>query len=58
MGHRYGPDSDQERQMVMGLDRDLDSFFGWLDKSVGLKNVWLALSADHGVAPFVGWAAW
>src|SRR5271168_3478321 len=51
MGHKYGPDSEEERQMVMGLDRDLDSFFSWLDKSIGLKNVWLALSADHGVAP-------
>jgi predicted AlkP superfamily pyrophosphatase or phosphodiesterase len=57
MGHRYGPDSEEERKMVMGLDRDLDSFFGWLDKTVGLKNIWLALSADHGVAPVPATAA-
>lgn len=57
MGHRYGPDSDQERQMVMGLDRDLDRFFSWLDGTVGLKNVWVALSADHGVAPVPATAA-
>ena len=50
-GHTFGPDSDQEMEMVLSLDRDLDSFFSWLDKSVGLQNVWLALSADHGVAP-------
>jgi predicted AlkP superfamily pyrophosphatase or phosphodiesterase len=57
MGHRYGPDSDQERAMVMGLDSDLDRFFGWLDKQVGLGNVWIALTADHGVAPVPATAA-
>jgi predicted AlkP superfamily pyrophosphatase or phosphodiesterase len=50
-GHQFGPDSDSEEQMILSLDRDLDNFYSWLDKTVGLKNVWLALSADHGVAP-------
>ena len=56
-GHQFGPDSDFEKQMVLSLDSDLDSFFSWLDKSVGLSNVWLALTADHGVAPIPGDAA-
>jgi len=43
--------------MILGLDRDLDSFFTWLDKTVGLQNVWLALTADHGIAPIPGEAA-
>ncbi|MBW4026920.1 MAG: alkaline phosphatase family protein [Acidobacteria bacterium] len=53
LGHRFGPDSDEQRQMVDMLDTDLDGFFAWLDKNVdgGLGNVWIALSADHGVAP-------
>lgn len=51
IGHELGPDSDLARQMVLSLDHDLDGFFAWLDKSFGLNNVWLALSADHGVAP-------
>jgi hypothetical protein len=50
-GHTFGPDSPQEKQMVLSLDHDLDTFFAWLDQTIGLKNVWLALSADHGVAP-------
>jgi predicted AlkP superfamily pyrophosphatase or phosphodiesterase len=50
-GHQYGPDSEQETRMVLALDQDLNSFFGWLDQNVGLQNVWVALSADHGVAP-------
>ena len=43
--------------MVLGLDRDLDSFFSTLDKTIGLKNVWIGLSADHGVAPVPAKAA-
>jgi predicted AlkP superfamily pyrophosphatase or phosphodiesterase len=56
-GHQFGPDSDFEKQMVLSLDSDLDSFFAWLDKSIGLNNVWLALTADHGIAPIPGDAA-
>jgi len=51
MGHQMGPDSDQEREMVLGLDRDLNSFFTYLDKKVGLANVMVALTADHGIPP-------
>ncbi|HMF64500.1 MAG TPA: alkaline phosphatase family protein [Edaphobacter sp.] len=50
-GHQLGPDSDAQREMVLGLDHDLDSFFSYLDKKVGLANVMVALTADHGVAP-------
>ena len=52
-GHRYGPDSPEEHAMVLGLDADLDSFAAWLDTHIpgGLANVWIALSADHGIAP-------
>ncbi|HEY1913499.1 MAG TPA: alkaline phosphatase family protein [Vicinamibacterales bacterium] len=56
-GHTFGPDSPQEQRMVLSLDSDLDSFFSWLDQTVGLKNVWLALTADHGVAPVPAEAA-
>jgi Type I phosphodiesterase / nucleotide pyrophosphatase len=53
VGHRDGPDSPQARQMVDTLDQQLDGFFSWLDKNIpgGLANTWIALSADHGVAP-------
>jgi len=48
-GHQFGPDSDSEEQMILGLDPDLDGFNTWLDQTVGLQNVWMALSADHGI---------
>jgi arylsulfatase A-like enzyme len=51
LGHQKGPDSPDEQAMVDALDRDLDSFFSWLDKNVGLANVVIAFSADHGIAP-------
>lgn len=56
-GHQFGPDSDFEQQMILSLDHDLDDFNNWLDKNIGLSNVWLALSADHGIAPIPGDAA-
>ena len=59
VGHAYGPDSPEEHAMVLALDGQLDSFFTWLDKNIdgGLGNVWIAFSADHGVAPVAGQAA-
>ena len=53
LGHQVGPDADAQRQMVDAVDTDLDSFFTWLDKNIpgGLGNVWVTLTADHGVAP-------
>ena len=56
-GHQFGPDSDFEQQMILSLDRDLDNFNTWLDQTVGLQNVWMALTADHGIAPIAGEAA-
>jgi arylsulfatase A-like enzyme len=48
-----GPGSTGEEQMVDALDTQLAGFFTWLGKDVpgGLGNVWIALTADHGVAP-------
>jgi len=56
-GHQFGPDSDFENQMIMALDQELDSFNTWLDRTVGLDSVWMALTADHGIAPVPGEAA-
>lgn len=56
-GHQFGPDSPFEEEMILSLDKDFDGFFSWLDQTIGLKNVWIALSADHGVAPVAGEAA-
>jgi hypothetical protein len=51
LGHEVGPDSPQMRSMALELDRQLAEFFGFLGHQVGMANVWMALSSDHGIAP-------
>ena len=51
LGHKVGPDSPKQREMIDGADMALNDFFTFLDKEVGLQNVMVALTADHGVAP-------
>jgi hypothetical protein len=45
--------SYQEEQAVDSLDAQLDGFFAWLDKNIPgeMGNVWIALTANRGVAP-------
>ncbi|HEY6302323.1 MAG TPA: alkaline phosphatase family protein [Terriglobales bacterium] len=51
LGHQVGPDSPQMRSMALELDRSLAEFFTFLGHQIGMANVWMALSADHGIAP-------
>ena len=51
IGHAFGPYSPQVADTTLRTDRYLASFFTYLDKVVGVKNIWIVLSADHGVAP-------
>jgi len=50
LGHQVGPDSPEMHQMALDLDRELADFFNFLGHQIGLANVWIALSADHGVS--------
>ncbi len=50
LGHQVGPDSPEMQQMALDLDRQLADFLNFLGHQVGLANVWIALSADHGVS--------
>ncbi len=51
IGHRFGPYSPEVADTTLRTDQALATFFADLDKLVGLQNVWITLSADHGVAP-------
>ena len=51
VGHAYGPDSHEVMDVTVRLDRTLARLFAFLDKTVGLANVVMVLTADHGVAP-------
>ena len=49
-GHAVGPDDPSQKALIVQSDVLLDQFFTELDKTIGLKNVVVALSGDHGVA--------
>lgn len=51
IGHAFGPDSHEMMDVTVRTDRLLEGFFGFLDKHVGLSNVLIVLTGDHGVAP-------
>jgi arylsulfatase A-like enzyme len=54
VGHRYGPYSPEEHAVSLVTDKLLDKFFQLLDRRVGMANVLVILTADHGVAPAPG----
>jgi Type I phosphodiesterase / nucleotide pyrophosphatase len=49
-GHAFGPDDPSQEALIVQSDALLDSFFTFLDNSIGLKNVMIAMTGDHGVA--------
>jgi predicted AlkP superfamily pyrophosphatase or phosphodiesterase len=51
VGHAYGPESHEVMDVTVRLDRTLQRLFGFLDRTVGLANVVMVLTADHGVGP-------
>lgn len=50
-GHLFGPSSHEIEDMYLRLDAQLASFFRFVDAKVGLRNVLIVLTADHGVCP-------
>lgn len=51
VGHSFGPHSHEIQDTIIRLDRQLAEFFNYLDQKIGLGNVLIQLTADHGVAP-------
>lgn len=50
VGHKYGPNAIEVEDTYLRLDKDLSSFFSYLDKKVGKGNYLVFLTADHGAA--------
>lgn len=50
VNHFFGPSSLENEDTVLQLDRTLADLFKYIDKTVGLKNTLIVLSADHGMA--------
>jgi len=52
VGHRYGPDSKEIHDQVRRVDRYIGEFLDALIAVRGNGRVIVALTADHGIAPF------
>lgn len=50
IGHTFGPNSVEQEDNYLRLDKDLGAFLEFLDKQVGKGEYLVFLSADHGVA--------
>lgn len=48
IGHKFGPNSLEIEDTYVRLDKDLASFFSFLDKEIGKDGYLLFLTADHG----------
>lgn len=57
INHAFGPESRLSHDHTLHLDRHLQAFFQFLDKTVGAGNYVLALTADHGFSDTPEWAA-
>ena len=52
IGHRYGPDSREQHDNILRLDRSLGAFIDSLYKLRDSSTIAFALTADHGVTSF------
>ena len=51
VGHDYGPDSPEEHEVTVCADQLIEKLFQTVDRQVGLDNVLVVLTGDHGAAP-------
>jgi hypothetical protein len=56
IGHAFGPNSIEQEDDYLRLDKDLGSFFNFLDAKVGKNQYLVFLSADHAVAHVPGFS--
>ena len=49
VGHGYGPNAPETLDTILRLDRTIGELLDFVDERIGLDNVIVALSADHGV---------
>lgn len=55
VGHTYGPDSPQVRDIAVRTDQSIGRLLAFVDKTVGLDRTLVVFTSDHGVAPLPEW---
>jgi hypothetical protein len=48
VNHAYGPESRMSHDHLQQIDRRIATFFDFLDRRIGMDNVLVVLTADHG----------
>lgn len=51
VGHKYGPESPEVRDIAVKTDAAIGKLFAEVDKRVGLAHTLVMFTSDHGVAP-------
>ncbi|NWG14536.1 MAG: alkaline phosphatase family protein [Acidobacteria bacterium] len=51
VGHQYGPDAAEVRDISIETDQAIGKLFRFLDQQIGGRNILYVFTADHGVAP-------
>lgn len=47
VGHHFGPNSIEQEDTYLRLDKDLSEIFDYVDKNVGMENTLIFLTSDH-----------
>jgi predicted AlkP superfamily pyrophosphatase or phosphodiesterase len=50
LGHRFSPNSLEYEDQIYRLDRTVSKFLKFLDQEIGLENILIVFTADHGVS--------
>jgi len=50
-GHRFGPNSQEAMDMTLRVDRQIGTLLDFVDARVGLQNMVVVFTADHGASP-------
>ena len=49
VGHGYGPNAPETLDTILRLDRTIGELLDFVDERIGMENIVVALSSDHGV---------
>ncbi|MCB9030644.1 MAG: alkaline phosphatase family protein [Deltaproteobacteria bacterium] len=52
VGHKYGPNSPEVLDAFRKVDLQIGELLDFIDQTIGLKNVLVVVSSDHGVQAF------
>lgn len=52
VGHSFGPNSEEVLDTLLKLDQELDQLLQIIDSDIGLENVLVVFTSDHGVKTY------